>query len=158
MTQDPAGNVPTSTRAIRASTVCRPRHERPSLFFPSFRYARTSMSHVPLKTYLRTYRRRSGLSQEEMAFLLGAMSGTSVSRHETGRRLPILETALAYEFILEMPTRTLYEGLFAGRRSEVQKRARGLCRSLEKKRGTPRRNRKIALLKRLIGTEVMRPS
>ena len=35
-----------------------------------------------LENYLRTYRRRAGLSQDEMAFLLGTKSGTKVSRYE----------------------------------------------------------------------------
>ena len=52
------------------------------------------MTIVPLHSYLKTYRKQSGLTHEEIAFLVGGMAGTSFSRHETGRRLPMLRTAL----------------------------------------------------------------
>jgi transcriptional regulator with XRE-family HTH domain len=35
-----------------------------------------------LENYLRTYRKRSGLSQDEVAFLSGCQTGTKVSRYE----------------------------------------------------------------------------
>ena len=44
---------------------------------------------------LRTYRRTWGLSQRELADLLGFESPTHVSRLEHGKRVPGLETALA---------------------------------------------------------------
>jgi DNA-binding XRE family transcriptional regulator len=69
------------------------------------------MTEPLLKTYLRTYRRRTGLSQDEVAWLLGNTCGTSVSRHELGWRMPTLETALAYETILDAPVRELCAGL-----------------------------------------------
>ena len=44
---------------------------------------------------LRTFRRTWGLSQQELADLLGLESRTSVSRLEHGKRVPGLEIALA---------------------------------------------------------------
>ena len=54
------------------------------------------MSHK-LQNYLRTYRKRSGLSQDEVAFLLGCQTGAKVSRYEPFARKPSLETLFAYE-------------------------------------------------------------
>src|SRR5579862_6973738 len=99
------------------------------------------MTIVPLTTYIKMYRKRTGLTHEEVAFLLGSMSGTSVSRHEQAQRVPILHTALKYEIILNASVRDLYEGLFAEVRETVQARARGLCASLERQRSTRIRQR-----------------
>src|SRR5437879_2490611 len=52
-----------------------------------------------LHNYLLTHRKRSGLSQDEVAFLLGRRSGTKVSRHESFARMPGPRTLLAYEAI-----------------------------------------------------------
>ena len=63
---------------------------------------------IPLKNYLRTYRRRSFLSQDEVAFLLGTSTGTRVTRHEGSNRIPKMETALGYEVLFGVPLRELF--------------------------------------------------
>ncbi len=65
----------------------------------------------PLQNYIRTHRKRAGLTQGEVAFLLGARTGSRVSRHERYERRPALETALAYEAIFETPVAELFAGL-----------------------------------------------
>jgi DNA-binding XRE family transcriptional regulator len=109
------------------------------------------MTIVPLKTYLKTYRRRTGFTHDEVAFLIGGMAGTSYSRHEGSKRLPILKTALMYEFIFDATVRELYEGVFVEVQERVRERARGLVRGLEKKPASPQRDQKIAALRRLLG-------
>src|SRR5262245_20561170 len=47
-----------------------------------------------LKNYLRYYRRRFGLTQRELAFLLG-LSDSAISRIERNRSQPTLSVALA---------------------------------------------------------------
>ena len=108
------------------------------------------MTMVPLRTYLKMYRKRSGFSHGDVAFLIGAMSGSTVSRHERTRRLPILRTALMYEVVLDAAVSELYRGLFHEARVLVRNRARGLRASLEKQRQTAARDRKIAILQRLL--------
>lgn len=63
-----------------------------------------SMSH----NHLRRYRKRGALTQEEIAFLLGAACGTKVSRHERASRPPSLQTALAYQVIFGVPVHELF--------------------------------------------------
>lgn len=81
-----------------------------------------------LDNYLRTYRKRAGLSQDEMAYLLGTRDGTKSCRHESFARVPSLETALAYEAILRAPVSELFAGLYekaehaAARRAKLMKR------------------------------------
>lgn len=108
------------------------------------------MTILPLETYLRMYRKRTGLTHDEIAFLCGAMCGSSISRHESGERLPVLRKALMYEFILQATVRDLYEGVFHDARDAVRARAKGLCASLERKRKTPERDHKIAVLRALL--------
>ena len=70
-----------------------------------------SMTSPRLENYLRTYRRRSGLTQREVAFLLGSKNGAQLSRYEKQRRLPPLRTALAFEAIFKIPLAELFAGL-----------------------------------------------
>jgi transcriptional regulator with XRE-family HTH domain len=65
-----------------------------------------------LSNYLRTHRKRLGLSQEEVAHLLGAEGGAKVCRYEKFARMPGLETALACEIIFQKPVRELFAGLY----------------------------------------------
>src|SRR3989442_14407584 len=64
-----------------------------------------------LENYLRTYRKRSGLTQREVAFLVGCRNGAQVSRYEKRRRLPPLRTALACEAAFGVPVSELFAGL-----------------------------------------------
>jgi transcriptional regulator with XRE-family HTH domain len=75
------------------------------------------MARHRLNNYLRAYRKRSGLSQDDVAFLCGTRNGAQVSRYECGRRRPTLEYLLAFEAIFHIPVREL----FAGRFEEVSK-------------------------------------
>ena len=69
------------------------------------------MASPRLENYLRTYRKRSGLTQREVAFLLGSKNGAQLSRYEKHRRLPPLHTALAFETIFKIPLPELFAGL-----------------------------------------------
>ena len=72
-----------------------------------------------LPQYLRSERRRTGLSQEDVAVLLGTHEFT-LRRYERSNRLPPLETALAYEAIFGAPI----SELFAGTYREISERIR----------------------------------
>lgn len=111
------------------------------------------MDAKPLLSYLRTFRKHSGLSQSELAFLVGGLYGKNVSRHEVGDRIPALRTALKYEFVLGVAVATLYEGLCHEIRRDICHRARGLLRNLERKPKSRSRDRKIEILKRVLSKE-----
>ena len=64
-----------------------------------------------LENYLRTYRKRSGFTQREVAFLVDCRNGAQVSRYEKRRRLPPLRTALACEAAFGVPVSVLFAGL-----------------------------------------------
>ena len=86
-----------------------------------------------LENYLRTYRKKSGLTQRELGFLLGWKSGGLVARHEKRRRLPPLETALAYEAILGVPLSQLFAGIYEAARKKMQERMLELRSKLQAK-------------------------
>lgn len=86
-----------------------------------------------LENYLRTYRKRSGLTQQEVGYLLGRETGALVSRYEKRRRLPPLETALAYEEIFGVPIGELFAGIRQSVGRDVKKRRLELRASLQTK-------------------------
>src|SRR2546428_13274423 len=83
-----------------------------------------------LPNYLKTHRKRAGLSQDEVAFLLGCRSGAKVSRYERLARRPRLETAFAYEAVFGVPARELFAGAYEKVEEEIRKRALGLAGKL----------------------------
>lgn len=104
-----------------------------------------------LPHYLRTYRKRSGLAQHELAVLLGCEHRAKVSRYERGHREPMLATLIAYEIIFRVPLRALFAGLYHDAQALLKSRARKLRRRI---RGRPRLTladeRKLDLLSRII--------
>jgi transcriptional regulator with XRE-family HTH domain len=104
---------------------------------------------APLESYLRTYRKRSGFSQDEVAFLLGCQSGAKVSRYEWFGREPNLRTVFAYEVIFRTPASVLFGGMY----EKVEKRTRARARLLAERlaEGRPERAtlRKLAILESL---------
>jgi len=100
-----------------------------------------------LENYLRMYRKRAGLTQSELAYLLGVQSSGKISRYERFARRPTLETALAFEVILGVPIRDLFEGVNEDVEHEVKKRARRLRRRLAQRQA---HKRKLAVLAAIV--------
>jgi transcriptional regulator with XRE-family HTH domain len=57
------------------------------------------MAHKRLLSYLRSHRKRSGLTQKELAFLVGVKSDAQLSRFERFRRLPSAEMLIAFMIV-----------------------------------------------------------
>lgn len=114
------------------------------------------MSHK-LENYLRTYRKRSGLSQDEVAFLLGCQSGTKVSRYERAARKPSLEALFAYELVFGAPASELFAGVYQKVEKKILNRAQLLTRKLS--RATPDRmaTRKLQILEAITSGSGIEP-
>src|ERR1043165_6795745 len=67
-------------------------------------------------------RKRRGLEQKQVAYLLNHHTPDQVSRYELGARLPTLETALLLEMIYGVPLRVLYKDLYERLQSELRER------------------------------------
>jgi transcriptional regulator with XRE-family HTH domain len=91
-----------------------------------------------LENYLKTYRKRAGISQREMDYLLGAHVGSTTSRYEHFKRTPTLENALACEALFHAPVRELFAGVYVRVERRTMQRAR-LIRKRLAKRTAPER-------------------
>src|ERR1035441_5364326 len=63
-------------------------------------------------TYLRFLRRKSRLSQRDLARILGSVSASQISRHERSITLPSMLTAFGYQVVFQKPVSEIFPGLF----------------------------------------------
>ena len=63
-----------------------------------------------LPNYLRTYRKRCGFSQEELAYLVKLNDKSAWCNLESYRRQASLRTALACEEVFDVPVSELFAG------------------------------------------------
>ena len=66
----------------------------------------------PVGTYLRFIRRRSGLSQKQLAQILGTVSQGQISRHERSVSQPSLLVAFGYEAVFRQPVSEIFPGFY----------------------------------------------
>lgn len=97
------------------------------------------------------YRKRSALTQQELAALLGSVYGSKVSRYERDARLPTLETLIAYEVLFKVRWRELLAGEYHRVYRQVRRRAQALSREIDAKtQWTPALQRKLDFLADII--------
>lgn len=115
------------------------------------------MASHKLPNYIRHHRKRLGLSQEDVAFLLGWSGSAQTSRYEHFRRIPTLRTALALSYIFQA---SIHE-LFSGEKEEVEegvsKRAQILEQQFQQKSPGRITARKLAFLRIIISSKAGRP-
>ncbi len=95
-----------------------------------------------LNNYLRTYRKRAGLSQKEVAFLLGCTRSAKVSRYETCARRPNLDAVFACQALFHVPASELFAGEFQKVEEKALARAQQLSEALRKQKLDRRTQRK----------------
>lgn len=99
-----------------------------------------------LAHYLKTYRKHAGLTQQEVAYLLGYRSGGKISRLERMRRRPTLQDLLGYEALFRVPVRDLAAGMYDAVERQVVRRVGVLGRKLHKGKPGPLTERKLDAL------------
>jgi DNA-binding XRE family transcriptional regulator len=65
----------------------------------------------PLANYLRTHRLKTGLTQHDLARVLGYINSDAISRHERLGSVPSLLIALSYEVLYRVPVSEIFAGL-----------------------------------------------
>jgi transcriptional regulator with XRE-family HTH domain len=110
------------------------------------------MSHK-LTTYLRTHRKRSGLTQDELAFLLGYRNGDQVSRFEWQSRKLNVETAFGFQAVFGVPAHELLPGSFAEVEHNIIERANLLSRRLRLSADTSRTRQKLRFLAAVVARD-----
>ena len=106
----------------------------------------------PLDNYISTHRRMAGLSQEELAVLMGNELRESIGRYEQGVRRVDLHGALALEIIMDEPLQYLFAGVSEKVRADVARRAKALLEGMTDK-SSARNAQKLTTLDRLAHLE-----
>ncbi|WP_374652280.1 helix-turn-helix transcriptional regulator [Dongia sp.] len=105
--------------------------------------------HKNVINYLRTFRRQWGLTQDEVAFLLGWKSATPVSNYEKLKSTPRLYAIFAFQAIFGELPQKLFPSVFSSVEEEVLTRAYQLLQKLESEK-SPEAVRKCALLRDML--------
>jgi len=87
------------------------------------------MNHASFN-YVRTYRQRHALTEDDLAFLINLRSHTSISKIEVGRRVPNLECALALQVLFRQSPRQMFPGLYEAVEDGVMRRGKFLIDGL----------------------------
>lgn len=85
----------------------------------------------PLPNYLRMYRKRMGLTQSDLTYLLGRAHRSKISRYERGVRIPTLRTIIALEIVFGAPMEKLFAGIYGEVRNAIGPRATRLLKNAE---------------------------
>ena len=80
------------------------------------------MESQPAASYLRMYRKKSGLSQRELAEVLGLITEWRISEHERSITVPRLLTAISYEVVFNAPLAKLFPGIYETVRGNIESR------------------------------------
>jgi DNA-binding XRE family transcriptional regulator len=91
-----------------------------------------------LGNYLKTHRKRSGLSQKEIARLLGYKNQWQISRHERSKTVPPLLVALAYEVAFQLPVAALFTGMYATVKHVIEENLVALEKDLRSRKSVER--------------------
>ena len=81
----------------------------------------------PIPNRLKRYRRSRGLSQKDVAVILGIKNSGMISRWEKGLALPSTLNAFKLALIYRSWTDTLYTNLLVSLKGEIQKREDALA-------------------------------
>ena len=87
----------------------------------------------PPYSFVRAHRRRWGLTQEELARLLGVANAATVSRIERAVRTPTATVMIGCSILFGLPDGELFASLQKSVEAVVANAAKGLCDGLEDK-------------------------
>lgn len=103
-----------------------------------------------MRNYIRAYRKRAGLTQDEVAILLGCQSGTKVSRLERLSRKPSLQVVFACQVLFGIPAHELFPGIYQEVEQLTVTRATKLLQNLKDLPLDPASKMRRELLRRLV--------
>ncbi|HKY31671.1 MAG TPA: hypothetical protein VJV23_03970 [Candidatus Polarisedimenticolia bacterium] len=103
-----------------------------------------------LENYLIRHRKRSRLTQAELAYLLGVSDGTKVCHHEVFTKRPSVRSVFIYEILFDAPARDLFAGHYEEARRLTLKRIAVLIESIARKEKDPFRAHKVAFLRAVL--------
>ena len=86
----------------------------------------------PPINFLRIYRKRSPLTQADIALLMNLPDYSNISRYEKGQRSPSIELLLAYHFLFATSIESFFEPQSEIIRSDLRERIEPLINDLKK--------------------------
>lgn len=99
----------------------------------------------PLASYLRSHRLNSGMSQRELAEVVGLIMDHQVSTHERSIGIPSFLVALSYEAIFHVPVAELFPGFAETVQANVEER---LAEREKRLRDSPSKGRRAEAIAR----------
>jgi transcriptional regulator with XRE-family HTH domain len=99
-----------------------------------------------LPHYLGMYRKRSGLSQDELGYLLGSNDGSKICRYEKRHRFPSLDTSFAYGVVFGIGPGELFAGRYEHVETNVLERIQSMYTKFQAHPRTPLTKKKMAFL------------
>lgn len=101
-------------------------------FYPWLTVAEITMNrHLP-KNYLRSRRKKIGLTQRDLGFILGQKSGSKVSLLEAGRSAPTIRDAIAFRRLFRQSVEELWPDFTKDLETTVDSGIRRLIDRLQK--------------------------
>lgn len=104
------------------------------------------------RNYLRLHRRKRGLTQGELAFLLGYQSSSKISRLEQAEQAKVLTLGFTFQLLFGVDPREIYPALYDSVRETVIER----IRELEAKLRTPASTQKAIIKRQLLNEALAR--
>jgi transcriptional regulator with XRE-family HTH domain len=105
-------------------------------------------------TYLRRERRKWGLTQSELALLVGIKSRAQISSLEHGIATPTAEQLLAFQFLFGLTTAQLFPQLAVRAQESILRTAKATIKATDTD-STLRAQRKNTLLRQTLSRAVM---
>lgn len=93
--------------------------------------------------YAKTCRKKTGLSQNEVAYLLGLKSSHFISQTELGNEIPALSRCILYHILCDKQVDKIFPDLSEKFALDIFKRIAKLSKQLQKKRQSESVKRKI---------------
>lgn len=100
--------------------------------------------------FLRLYRKRSSLTQADIAYLMGMPGYSNISRCENGQRAASIELLLVYHHLFEASIETFYRQHSETTAKKILPRLIQLTEGLKGEKKTPKNLSRIRFLERVI--------
>ena len=100
--------------------------------------------------FLRIYRKRSPLTQADIAFLLKLPDYSNISRWEKGQRAPGIEMMLVYHYLFDTSIESFFEPQSKTILTELLEGIGQLISEIKKEEATPKNTYRIKFLEEII--------
>lgn len=77
---------------------------------------------LKMESYLRYHRKKSGLTQREVAEVIGSIGPRQVARHENSKGAPSFFVAISYQIMFRTTVAELFPGLFETVSGDIEQR------------------------------------